>query len=85
MRLRAQLGATNDQATLTAVQRAQQNLNDVGFKTEIVQIEQSAYITQALLGTSSSLRVRNHGGTFIDRSTSGGTRRTPAPRRRPSP
>jgi peptide/nickel transport system substrate-binding protein len=61
-----QLGATNDQATLTAVQLAQQNLNDVGFKTEIVQIEQSAYITQALLGNFQMFAWRNHGGVYVD-------------------
>jgi peptide/nickel transport system substrate-binding protein len=61
-----QIGATNDQAVLTQVQLAQQNLNDAGFKTEIVQIEQSAYITSALLGNFQMFAWRNHGGTFVD-------------------
>jgi len=62
------LGTTTDQIALTQAQLIQANLQDVGFKTTIKQIEQSAYITLALLGDKDfqAFGWRNNAGFSID-------------------
>ncbi len=63
------LQTVTDQIALTAAQFVQQNLQDVGFKiTAVKQVEQSAYITAALLGAKDfqAFAWRNHAGTVVD-------------------
>jgi ABC-type transport system substrate-binding protein len=62
------IGATNDATTLQVAQLLQQWWNDAGADTSIQQIEQSKYITTALLGDPSfqAFQWRNHAGFFLD-------------------
>ena len=62
------IGATNDATVLQIAQVLQQAWNDAGADVDIIQIEQSKYITTALLGDPSfqAFQWRNHAGIVLD-------------------